>query len=133
MTRPRVGRQSPLDSRGHQRGFIFCFARGDVGQSLFVLATFRATSKLTRAILVNVLNDEASAAFGTGLRNRFISQRELASRIVRTAVKLSALALLDHYFPGPALGTAHAGSLLLDIFALRIIRASRERSIAALL
>jgi len=102
------------------------------GASLY-FATFRAALKLTRAVLLNALNDEASAALGTGLRNRPISQREFASRIVRTAVKRSALALLGDYFPGPTLGTAHASCLLLDVFALRIIRASGERSVAALL
>src|SRR5438128_4887254 len=94
--------------------------RSDEAKGLLLFATFRAALKLARAVLLNVLNDEASAAFGTGLRNRLISQREFASRIVRTAVKRSALALLGHYFPGPALGTAHASCLLLDVFALRI-------------
>src|SRR6185295_13503447 len=70
------------------------------------------------------------AAPGARFRNRFVTHRELTRRISRATIEAAALALFLDDLSRPAFRAAHAGRLLLDVFALRIIRASRERPVS---
>src|SRR5262245_39407832 len=121
-----------VDSGVHQRRFIFRLVGRGIGESFFVLAAFFAALKLARSVLVHFLDHKASAAFGASLRDWLVSHSELARGVSGAAVEGASLASFNHKFTRSAFWTAYAGGLLLDVFALWIIRTSGERPEATL-
>src|SRR5262245_43192609 len=86
------------------------------------------------SVLRRLFDDEARSTLRTILLDRLVPRSEVAFGVRRAAVKnLAAFASLNHDFSRRALRTRDAGRFLLDVLALRIIRACGERTVSSLL
>src|SRR5690349_22773533 len=86
------------------------------------------------SFLVEFIVEDGCPTFRARFSHRLFPRGEFAIRVAAASVERSALGPAHHNFARAALfRTRDAQSLLLDIFALWIVAASREGAVAAVL